>query len=66
VTMGSGHDGSAASYAACLARLFDLCLNRRRVLLASGMASGRSQLGERIEGLLRGPRDSLDRRRWCA
>jgi beta-lactamase regulating signal transducer with metallopeptidase domain len=49
--------GAPGPYAACLARLFDLCLARRRVLLASGMADRGSQLGDRIEGLLRRRRE---------
>jgi len=44
--------GSARPYAASLARLFELCFTRRRMLLASGMAERPSHLGERIEMLL--------------
>ena len=45
--------GAARPYAASLARLFEICLARRRVLLATGMADRASHLGERIEELLR-------------
>ncbi len=48
--------GEARSYAASLARLFELCRVRRRMMLATGMAGHTSQLGERIEILLRGGR----------
>jgi beta-lactamase regulating signal transducer with metallopeptidase domain len=44
--------GAARPYAASLARLFELCANQRRVLLASGIADGGSQLGNRIAALL--------------
>jgi predicted metallopeptidase len=44
--------GAARPYAASLARLFELCVSRRRVLLASGIADGGSQLGDRIALLL--------------
>jgi bla regulator protein blaR1 len=47
------HTGQARPYAESLARLFELCWTRRRVLLASGMAGRPSQLGGRIEALLR-------------
>src|SRR5205085_2946501 len=45
--------GSAVHYAATLARLFEFCCTRRRELLATGMAHRSSNLGERIEILLR-------------
>jgi hypothetical protein len=45
--------GAAHPYAASLARLFELCTSRRRALLASGIADGGSQLGDRIAMLLR-------------
>jgi hypothetical protein len=45
--------GAARPYAASLARLFELCTSRRRALLASGIADGGSQLGDRIAMLLR-------------
>ena len=44
--------GAARPYAASLARLFELCVSRRRALLASGIADGGSQLGDRIALLL--------------
>jgi beta-lactamase regulating signal transducer with metallopeptidase domain len=44
--------GEARSYAASLARLFEVCRAQRRVVLATGMAGHASQLGERIETLL--------------
>lgn len=47
------HTGAARPYAASLARLFEICAARRRVLLASGMADRGSHLGQRIEELLR-------------
>jgi beta-lactamase regulating signal transducer with metallopeptidase domain len=49
--------GAARPYAASLARLFELCASRRRVLLASGIADGGSQLGDRIAMLLRRGRE---------
>jgi beta-lactamase regulating signal transducer with metallopeptidase domain len=49
--------GAARPYAASLARLFELCVSRRRALLASGIADGGSQLGDRIVLLLRRGRD---------
>lgn len=49
--------GEARPYAKSLARLFELCLARKQVVLASGMAGRASHLGERIEMLLRGGRD---------
>jgi beta-lactamase regulating signal transducer with metallopeptidase domain len=49
--------GAARPYAASLARLFELCVSRRRVLLASGIADGGSQLGDRIALLLRRGRE---------
>jgi beta-lactamase regulating signal transducer with metallopeptidase domain len=45
--------GAARPYAASLARLFELCTSRRSALLASGIADGGSQLGNRIAMLLR-------------
>ncbi|HEY1494725.1 MAG TPA: M56 family metallopeptidase [Candidatus Solibacter sp.] len=45
--------GAARPYAASLARVFELCANQRGMLLASGMADGGSQLGNRIALLLR-------------
>lgn len=44
--------GAARPYAASLARLFELCSGRRRMLLASGMAENPSHLGKRVEMLL--------------
>ena len=44
--------GSSVRYAATLARLFEFCCTRRE-LLATGMAHRSSNLGERIEILLR-------------
>jgi len=44
--------GAARPYAASLARLFELCSGRRRMLLASGMAENASHLGKRVEMLL--------------
>ena len=44
--------GEARPYAASLARLFELCRARRRMVLAAGMAGSASHLGERIETLL--------------
>ncbi len=49
--------GAARPYAASLARLFELCVSRRRALLASGVADGGSQLGDRIALLLRRGRE---------
>ena len=49
--------GQARPYAACLARLFELCFTRRRQVLATGMAEHASQLGDRIEMLLRRSRE---------
>jgi hypothetical protein len=49
--------GEARPYAASLARLFEVCLTRRRALLASGMVERGSQLGNRIEMLLRRQRE---------
>lgn len=49
--------GAAKPYAASLARLFELCFARRRMLLASGMAGRASHLGERIEMLLHRSRE---------
>lgn len=58
--------GAARPYAASLARLFELCFTRRRAMLATGMAERASELGDRIETLLRRrggftPRASLAR-----
>jgi beta-lactamase regulating signal transducer with metallopeptidase domain len=52
--------GDVRPYATSLARLFELCRSRNRILLASGMATRASHLGERIEMLLRA------RGRWVA
>jgi beta-lactamase regulating signal transducer with metallopeptidase domain len=49
--------GQARPYAASLARLFELCFTRRRQVLATGMAEHASQLGDRIEMLLRRGRE---------
>jgi beta-lactamase regulating signal transducer with metallopeptidase domain len=49
--------GAARPYAASLARLFELCVSRQRALLASGIADGGSQLGDRIALLLRRGRE---------
>ena len=49
--------GAARPYAASLARLFELCTSRRSALLASGIADGGSQLGNRIAMLLRRGRE---------
>jgi hypothetical protein len=49
--------GAAHPYAASLARLFELCASQRRILLASGIADGGSQLGNRIALLLRRGRE---------
>jgi beta-lactamase regulating signal transducer with metallopeptidase domain len=49
--------GEARSYAASLARLFEICFVRRRLMLASGMAGRASHLGQRIEMLLRRSRE---------
>ena len=62
--------GSAVHYAATLARLFEFCCARRRELLATGMAHRSSNLGERIEILLRprfhfSPGASLPRVSFC-
>ena len=53
--------GAARPYAASLARLFELCAARRRILLASGIADGGSQLGDRIALLLRRGREFTPR-----
>ena len=58
--------GEARPYAASLARMFELCGTRHRQVLATGMATSASHLGERIEILLRRgrqftPRASLTR-----
>lgn len=45
--------GAARSYAASLAHLFELRRARRGEMLASGLFGSRSQLGDRIEMLLR-------------
>ena len=47
------HTGQARPYAASLARLFELCAIRRRIVLASGMAESAGSLSARIEVLLR-------------
>ena len=47
------HTGEARPYAASLARLFELCAIRRRIVLASGMAESGGSLSGRIEVLLR-------------
>ena len=60
--------GEARPYAASLARLFELCFTKRNEMLATGMAGRRSNLGERIEMLVRRsamPR-SLTRVGMCA
>jgi len=62
--------GSTVHYAATLARLFEFCGTRRRELLATGMAHRSSNLGERIEILLRprfhfSPSVSLPRVCFC-
>ena len=49
--------GSPQPYAASLARLFELCISRKTVLLASGSADGGSHLGDRIALLLRRGRE---------
>jgi beta-lactamase regulating signal transducer with metallopeptidase domain len=49
--------GDARSYAASLARLFELCHVQPREILAAGMANHGSTLGRRIEVLLRTGRD---------
>jgi beta-lactamase regulating signal transducer with metallopeptidase domain len=49
--------GQARPYAASLARLFEFCFTRRRQVLATGMAEHPSQLGNRIEMLLRRSRE---------
>jgi len=55
------HLGEARPYAASLARLFEVCRERRRVALATGMAERASRLGERIEWLLAGGRQFTSR-----
>ena len=45
--------GAPRPYAASLARLFELCWTKDREMLATGMAGGGSQLGDRIEMLVR-------------
>jgi beta-lactamase regulating signal transducer with metallopeptidase domain len=52
--------GAVRPYATSLTRLFELCRRRNRIMLASGMATRASHLGERIEMLLR------TRRQWVA
>ena len=49
--------GAARPYAASLARLFEVCFVRRRMVLASGMAERASHLGERIQMLLHRSRE---------
>jgi beta-lactamase regulating signal transducer with metallopeptidase domain len=46
--------GAPRPYAASLARLFEFCIAQRKEALAAGMAGHASQLGERIEVLVRG------------
>ncbi|HLK68956.1 MAG TPA: M56 family metallopeptidase [Bryobacteraceae bacterium] len=63
--------GEARPYAASLARLFEICLTRRRMVLASGMAQRSSHLGERIQMLLQrrgeaGAKVSMSRLVLCA
>lgn len=63
--------GSATGYAATLARIFEFCSIRRRELLASEMAHPSSNLGERIEIILRprfpvSPSTSVSRVAICA
>jgi beta-lactamase regulating signal transducer with metallopeptidase domain len=62
--------GSAVRYAQTLARLFEFCRTRRRELLATGMAHRSSNLGQRIEILLRprfqfSPGASMPRVSFC-
>lgn len=45
--------GEARPYAACLARLMEICWTSRRAMLATGMATRASNLRERVEMLLR-------------
>jgi len=45
--------GAPRPYAASLARLFELCWTKDREILATGMAGRGSQLGDRIEMLVR-------------
>src|SRR5262249_47399960 len=56
--------GEARPYATSLTRLFELCRARNRVLLATGMATRGSRLGERIEMLLRARRQFLAKASW--
>jgi beta-lactamase regulating signal transducer with metallopeptidase domain len=51
--------GEARPYATSLTRLFELCRARNRDMLATGMATRGSNLGERIEMLLRARRQFL-------
>jgi beta-lactamase regulating signal transducer with metallopeptidase domain len=44
--------GAPRPYAESLARVFELCISRRPVLLAPGIGDGRSHLGDRIAILL--------------
>lgn len=53
--------GAARPYAASLARLFELCSSRGRMVLASGMAESASHLGRRVEMLLRRSREFAPR-----
>jgi beta-lactamase regulating signal transducer with metallopeptidase domain len=53
--------GAARSYAASLARLFELCVSPKPMLLASGMAESASHLGKRIEMLLDRSREFVPR-----
>jgi beta-lactamase regulating signal transducer with metallopeptidase domain len=62
--------GAPRPYAASLARLFELCWTGDREMLATGMAGRGSQLGDRIEMLVRrtgaaAPRGSLARVSIC-
>lgn len=45
--------GEPRPYAACLARLLEICWTNRSAMLATGMATRASGLGERVEMLLR-------------
>jgi beta-lactamase regulating signal transducer with metallopeptidase domain len=53
--------GAVRPYAASLARLFELCAAQRGILLASGIADGGSQVGNRIARLLRRGREFTPR-----
>ena len=58
--------GEARLYAASLARMFELCVQRRGEVLATGMATRASHLGERIERLLSNGHDYSRRVRASA